>query len=207
MANIIIFGDSIGQGYYDAEGGWVVRLKRFYSAQNAKDPYKLSVNVFNLSISGDTTQEILDRFEKETPARVWEDHEIIVTFAVGINDSVILSDGKNRTSIENFKKNLNKLLNLAKEHSNKIIFIGLTPIEQSKVDPIPWAPEKSTKEKFVEKYDKVIKYFCKKNNLPYLYLYDKLTTKDLADGAHPNTKGHEIIFETVKNFLEEKKYI
>ena len=29
MANILVFGDSIGQGYNDEEDGWVDRLKKY----------------------------------------------------------------------------------------------------------------------------------------------------------------------------------
>ena len=208
MANILVFGDSIGQGYYDKEGGWVDRLKRHFLEQEIVHKWEQSVNVFNLSISGDSIKEILSRLENEINPRSWKEHKTITIFAVGVNDSeIILKNKKHLLSIRSFTQNLNKLIKLSKKFSDKIIFIGLTPVDESKVNPIPWNIEKAYINKEIKIYDKIIQDICRNNNLPYIYLFNKLTKKNLFDGAHPNTKGHEIIFETVKNFLEEKKYI
>jgi len=207
MANILVFGDSIGQGYYDKEGGWVDRLKRYFLQEEIINKWKKSVNVFNLSISGDTTKEILNRLENEIQPRNWSEHETIVIFAVGINDSIVFTNGENKTPVNIFKKNLDKLIKRAKKYSNNIIFISFTPIEQSKVDPMPWSLKEHVITQYVERYDKILRDFCKTNNLLYIYLYDKLTIQDLSDGLHPNDSGHKTIFEIVKNLLEEKKYI
>ncbi len=207
MANILVFGDSVGQGYYDKEGGWVDRLKKYLLEHEIVHNWNQSVNVFNLSISGDTTKEILNRLENEIKPRNWSEHEIIIIFAVGINDSIIFTNGKNKTTVDLYKTNLAKLLKLAKKYSKKIIFIGFTPIEQIKVDPMPWSLEEHVIQESVEKYDKILQNFCKNNDLPYLLLYDKLSTKDLSDGLHPNDSGHKTIFEKVKSFLKKNRYI
>ncbi len=210
MANILVFGDSIGQGYYDVEGGWVDRLKRYYLEEEIKQKWEQSVNIFNLSISGDTSKEILSRFKRETIPRSWESHETIFIFAFGINDSITI-DQRNKVPTPKFKSNLSQIINYAPKYSKKIIFLELTPVEEYKVTPMPWSPTESYYEKEVEKYDKILKQVCKKNNVVYLELF-KQTSKEefkkyLDDGVHPNSKGHKLILETVKNFLEEKKYI
>jgi len=206
MANILVFGDSIAHGDYDSEGGWVDRLKRHLKVLFLKGKISEDIDLYNLCVDGDTSKEVLERLEYECAARCWDKKINSIVFAIGINDSIIIND-KNKTPKAKFKNNLEKLYSIASKYANIIIFVGLTPVEETKVTPMPWSPEESWLLKEIKKYDGIIQNFCKENDLPYLYLYDKLTIKDLADGAHPNTKGHEIIFQTVKNFLEEKKYI
>lgn len=210
MANILVFGASIAQGYYDKEGGWVDRLKRYFLEQEIIHKWEQSVNVFNLALSGNTTTNILFRIAKETPQRIWGKHEAIFVFEIGLNDSIIIK-GKPKIPLGNFRKNLTLLVKFCKKYSNKIIFLGLTPVEEGKVTPMPWSPTEYWYNERIKNYDTVLKKFCKDNNLGHIELFERLNRLNLknylADGGHPNTKGHELIFETVKNFLEEKKYI
>jgi len=208
MANILVFGDSFVQGHYDVEGGWVDRIKRYYIQKSLDTNFEEYYEVYNLGRAGDTTIDLLKRFSNELNARYWDDPVTIIIIAVGINDSeIILKSRKNLVPEELFIQNLEKLTKLSKQYTNKLIFIGLSPVEEVKVNPIPWNLEKAYVNKEVKNYDKQIKIFCEKSNLEYIYLQDKLNKNHLADGVHPNTKGHEMIFETVKNFLEEKKYL
>ena len=99
----------------------------------------------------------------------------------------------------------------SKKFSSKIIFLGLTPVDDSKVNPMPWAPETSYKNENVKKFNEEIKSFCKEENFDFIEIFENLSKKDykslLEDGAHPNTKGHEEMFVIVKEFLEKKKII
>lgn len=210
MANILVFGDSIGFGDYDTEGGWVDRLKRDLLTSSMNDDH--NIYVYNLSISGDTTEEILKRLENETIPRDWESKETIFIFPFGINDSIFFrKTGKNKVPINKFKANLEKIANIASKYSKKIIFIGPTPGEDEKVDPMPWSPTESFIIREVEKYNEELKKFCKARGYPFLNLYMKFRKSNymnqLHDGAHPNTKGHETIYKEVKKFLKNKKYI
>ena len=208
MANILVFGDSITQGHYDIEGGWVDRIKRCCIQKSLNTNLEKYYEVYNLGRAGDTSSDLLKRFSNELKARYWSDPVTLIIIAVGINDSeILLKSKKNLVPKKKFVQNLEKIIKVSEEYTDKVILIGLTPIEEKKVNPIPWNLEKAYISKEVKIYDKIIQDFCKENNFTYIYLYDKLSFEDLVDGAHPNTKGHEIIFETVKNFLEEKKYI
>ena len=63
MATLCVFGDSTAYGAWDLEkGGWVNRLWLFL-AKNKDD------DLYNLSISGGTTETILARFENEAKVR------------------------------------------------------------------------------------------------------------------------------------------
>lgn len=190
MVNICVFGDSIAFGYYDSEGGWVDRLKRHYFKSG------IDASVHNQAISGDSSDDILKRFKVECDSREPE----VIIFAMGINDSIWLVDEKKiSTEPERFRRNLSDLLHLAKTYTTKIIFIGLTDIEESRVTPCPWKPSKSYYAKYVVQYDGLIESFCKEENIVYISLSGLLSSADLEDGLHPNTDGHEKIFAFVKD--------
>ena len=58
---ICIFGDSIAWGASDLEfGGWVARLRNYLETE------KYDSSIYNCSISGDSTQDLLKRFSNET---------------------------------------------------------------------------------------------------------------------------------------------
>lgn len=100
-----------------------------------------------------------------------------------------------------FRRNLEKLIDQAKKYSSKIAFIGLTPVDEVKVDPIPWSADFSYRNELVRQYDTIIKDVCLKNNVLYLELFDNLMKSEfietLIDGVHPNSQGHDMIFKLI----------
>jgi lysophospholipase L1-like esterase len=210
MANIIVFGDSITFGMYDDEGGWVDRLKKHLLKISIENKLEHDLKVYNLGISGDTSEQFLKRFDQEIEPRNWVDQETIIIVSFGLNDSILINK-KNKVPIDKSKKNIKLLLNKARSYSKKVMVMGPTPVEEEKVSPMPWSPAESWNNENIRKYNKIVKLICKQLKVDYLNLFDLFFKMDykkmMSDGAHPNTKGHEIIFNTVKNFLEEKKYI
>lgn len=68
------------------------------------------------------------------------------------------------------------------------------------------------KNKYIEEYDKIIELVCEKNNLIFtdvLSEFKKGNYKKLLDedGLHPNSKGHQKIFEIVRDSLLKNKVI
>ena len=210
MTNILVFGASITWGAWDREGGWVQRLRNFVDEKNISNP-DYDRMIYNLGISGDTTENLLSRLENEVKTRLSEEETIII-FSIGTNDSQFVHDKNDlNIPIEKFEDNLKELIKQARKYSNKIIFIGLCPIDQSKVDPIPWAKDRAYRKELVEKFDKKIKQICKKEKIYFIGVYEKLIKEDykklLEDGVHPNSEGHKKIFQIVKDFLIEKEVI
>ncbi len=210
MTNVLIFGASITWGAWDREGGWVQRLRKFVDEKNISDP-NYDYKVYNLGISGDTTEDVLRRFENEAKERESAE-ETIIMFSIGVNDSQFVHDKKDmRVRLEKFEENIKKLIKLSKKYSSKIIFVGFSPIDQSKVDPIPWAKEKkSYRKNLVEMFDNKVKEICKEKNIYFIEVYDKVKKgyeRLLIDGVHPNSGGHEKIFQIVKEFLVKNKII
>ncbi|MFH0923304.1 MAG: GDSL-type esterase/lipase family protein [Candidatus Falkowbacteria bacterium] len=190
---ICVFGDSITWGAFDDEkGGWVDRLKLINFTQNEY------VEIYNLGVSGDTTENVLSRIEVELSAREPE----FVIFSIGSNDSsYIKSEDNNFVDLEKFYKNLNKLYKITKKFTKEIVFIGLTKSNEKKTNPIPWDQDICCTNENIKKYDLAIKNFCKENNLPFIEMFDLLKDEDLEDGLHPNAQGHEKMFQRVKDFF------
>ena len=196
---ICVFGASITWGAFDSEkGGWVNRLKLIKFTQGN------CINIHNLGISGDTTNNVLARINTELLTR----NPNIIIFSIGANDSLYLkNENKNYIDLKKFKKNLNELYKKSKKFTKKIIFTGLTKVDELKVSPIPWSPTKYYDNENIKKYDLVIKNFCKKNNLPFIEMFDLLKNEDLEDGLHPNSEGHKKMFIRVRDFLIKNKII
>ena len=186
---ICIFGDSIAWGAWDPEnGGWVVRLRRYFEMND------YNIAVYNQGIAGDSTEDLLKRFKGECIAR--EPQTII--FAIGINDSQCINSKDNpRVSLEKFQNNLVELINQAKNFSDRILFIGLTKVEDGQF----------YNNENIAKYNSVIEKVSAEYKLPFLNLFDLLETGDLYDGLHPNTKGHEKMFLGAKEFLVGSKIV
>ncbi len=124
-------------------------------------------------------------------------------------------------SIDKFIKNLTKLINVVSKSSEKIVLVGLSRIDESKVMPIPWSPTKYYDNNSIEKYDRIIQQVSKENNIPFCPMYDLLEDDDLSDGLHPNAQGHKkclreqkiswrrifckLIFSTLLNYGENQK--
>ena len=191
---ISIFGDSITWGSWDPEkGGWVARLRHYLETTTNNG----DIDVYNLGVSGDTTTDLLIRFKTECLARSRRPQTII--FAIGTNDSQYMNDiGQMRTTIAQFENNLIALINQAKQFSDKIIFIGLTKVDENKTKPMSWMPEKCYTNDNIKTYNAVIENISRDNHLKFIDLMDVLDMDDLYDGLHPNANGHEKIFLKVK---------
>lgn len=211
ITQILVFGDSITYGAWDKEGGWAQRLKKFLDKKTLSGPETYFL-VYNLGVAGDTTKDLLKRFEFETRQRFWEDGETIIIFAIGLNDSQFIhSQNSLQTPPERFKENIQELANLAQKFTQKIIFIGFTPVDESKTTPLPWNIDKSYKNENIQNYNEIIKLFCRENSLLFIEIFEhwiKMGYKSLLeDGLHPNSAGHQRIFETIKDFLVENKVL
>jgi len=208
MTQILVFGDSIAQGYWDKDGGWVARLRKFIDAKSiGKGEYDCLV--FNLGVSGDTTEDLLQRFEFETRQRTRFKEETTFIFAIGGNDALLTKENALLVAPKKIENNIQEIIDLAEKFSKKIVFVGLTPVDERKTNPLPWAPQFSVKNENIKKYDEIIKKVCKKNKILFIELFGNWSKINynglLEDGQHPNSRGHEKIFETVKDFLIENK--
>jgi len=207
MTKFLILGDSITFGAWDKAGGWAQRLRTFIEEKHPEEHL-----VYNVGISGDTSDSLLERLEFETKNRTQEKSKIIFIFQIGTNDSVFLRNKKNLwVSQEIFRKNIKGIIKKSRNFSEKIFFIGITPVDESRTQPAYFDKNVIYRNEYIIKYNEIIKEVCNVENIPFIELLDeffKLNYKNLLqDGVHPNSEGHKKIFEIVRDFLIENKII
>lgn len=192
MSIICVFGDSTAWGAYDMEkGGWVNRLW-LYCVQNDRDE-----EIYNLSISGGTTETILARFETEAQVR----NADTLVFQTGGNDAAYGKGTKEpMVPLAQFEKNIERIIVDARELARRIIVVGFKNCDESKTVPVSWCNLCYTNEN-IRKYNAVMKRICDSQQIPFVEIFGLLETADFEDGLHPNARGHEKIFETVKNTI------
>jgi lysophospholipase L1-like esterase len=197
--SICIFGDSVSWGAWDMEkGGWVNRLW-FLVAKRGGDNY---VEVYNCSISGATTDTILACFESEAKIRSAD----ALIFQIGGNDTGYeLAPDNYVVSQEKFESNLEEIIRRARNITTNIIFTDLSNCDESKTTPFPSANIYYTNDN-IQKYHGIMKEVCRRNDVSFLELRT-LDNDDFDDGLHPNAKGHEKVFNQIRDFLISNGWI
>lgn len=201
---VLVFGDSITQGFWDADGGWVNRIRKYYDQQMIDGTNNDPPTIFNLGVSGDSSDDILARFDNETKARASE--ELAFVIAIGVNDSRTKA-GENFSDIDRYKQNLSEILKLARQYSNKVLFIGLTPCVEERSNPVSWSNTGYTNGR-IKKFNNTLREFCEENQVSFVEILEpfaKAGVEDelLPDGLHPNSKGHKLLAYLVRPKLEE----
>ena len=208
---ILVFGDSDAYGAWDYDGGWATRLRKELTKKVIDTSQKFYCTLYNLSISGNTTENILKRFESEAKHRIDKNEKIIIIFAVGANDTIKDRKGNLWTTPTKFAKNVDKLTTLAREYSNNIVFVLPAPVDEARTNPVFWDADVNYKNARLKEYNGILKSACAKNGAQCIDIFDRWVKTDyknlLEDGVHPNSDGHKLIFEEVKKFLVEKKII
>lgn len=203
MHKIFIFGDSIAYGAWDPEGGWVERLRRWVFGTTQGD-YNVGTFLYNLSVVGETTADLLKRFTPELEAR---QHGDIIVFAAGINDAQLVN-GRQIATPADVCANVRALIQRARACASLLCWVGLTPVDEARTTPLPWMPERAYRNATIAVFDAAIKQTAAAEAIPYIDLFhawsaDKAYAQLLLDGIHPNAAGHEQIYERLKAFLLE----
>lgn len=198
-ASICIFGDSTAWGAWDLEkGGWVNRLWMNVGIRKGDD----YVEVYNCSVSGGTTETILERFESEAKIRSAE----ALIFQTGGNDASYQNAPENfQVPIEKFKENIEEIIRRAKKITDRIIFMDLKNCDESKTMPVSWIDIYYTNEN-IKKYSEAMQEVCRENGVLFMNI-EPIDNSDFEDGLHPNASGHEKIFGQVRQFLTQNNWI
>lgn len=206
--DFFVFGASIVYGAKDwKNGGWVQLLK---SDIEKKSNFKKWV--YNLGVPGHTSSDVLNRIEREIKSRIFDElQEIVVIVSVGINDTYYFHNNEKETATkpEKYKENIGKIIKIAKKYTKNVFFVGITPVFNNKLQPVPWRKEISYSLANCRKYNEIAKSVCKKESIPFLDLFSIFSKlnygKLLDDGLHPTAEGHKKIFMLVKDFLNENR--
>lgn len=167
----LIFGDSIAYGLNDDELGWAYRTRKQLNNNHF---------VFNLSIPGQNSFDILNKFEIELKNRYNEIDDFKLIFSFGIKDALNNTD---------FKDNVLKIINISKKYTSDINFIGLIKPDITK--RVEYNLER------VIDIDNILEEICNIEKVKYIKIIDLINNEELTDGLHPNNNGHKKISEVV----------
>ncbi len=197
MAKICIWWDSTGRWAFDKDQwGWANRLH----IRGLKN----HLYVYNFSVSSNDTRGVLYAMEKQISIinKIEPEEEYIYIFAIWSNDARYKSQKSNKiTPLPEFKSNLEKIIKSAKDVTNKIMFVGLKKIDESKTRPIPWETTEYYENDDLQRYNQTLIDICNENNVNFLSMWDTLNNEDFEDWLHPNSQWHEKIYKKVKEHL------
>ena len=207
MFGVLAFGDSItfGRGVL-SDKGWADKLKDYFESEDFFNAF------YNLGIPGDTSTDLLRRFETELKARVnyyHPDNKFVTLIAIGTNDSKGLGTPENlKTNPDDYSNNLLKIVKIAKKETKDIVLISLPPVDESLM------PFENTyfSNKVIREFNDIIERIAKKEGLLFCDVFsDFINQKNyeslFADGVHPNEKGYDFIYGIIKKFLIENKIL
>jgi lysophospholipase L1-like esterase len=206
MASILCFGDSITQGFVDPDGGWTQRLRRRLD-QDATIPMGDTTfpahAVFNLGVSGDTTEGLAARLERELAPRQLGDQSIVV-IAVGVNETAFDPvTGRPAHDAERFAATLAELVAAARRHTDRVLLVGLLPCDEARMQPAPWSED--GREHYandrIGQFNQAVRRVAADTGVALADCFEELLAGDhtalLHDGLHPNGAGHQLLADRI----------
>ena len=174
---ILLFGDSLMSGYGLKEDQTLSII-----LENDLKDAGYNIKVINGSVSGDTSEDGLDRIEEYTSG---SDIDLIV-LGLGANDML------RRINPDQTENNLRKIIEIIKTKNIKIILAGM------KASPTNGLAYKKKFDdifpKLAEEYDLTL--------IPFLLKKVALNPKlNQSDGIHPNYEGAKVISKTIKDSI------
>jgi len=174
---ILLFGDSLMSGYGLKENQTLSII-----LENDLKKAGYNIEIINGSVSGDTSEDGLDRIEE---------------YASGSNiDLIVLGLGANdmlrRINPDQTENNLRKIIEIIKTKNIKIILAGM---KASPTNGLAY------KKKFDDIFPKLAKEYDL-NLIPFLLKKVALNPKlNQSDGIHPNYEGAKVISKTIKESI------
>ena len=177
IEKILLFGDSLMSGYgLPEENNLSVVLEKSLKSEGYE------IQIFNGSISGDTSLDGLDRIEDELSDVSYD----LIIIGLGANDML------RRINPNQTKKNLNEIINIILDNNIQVILAGMVASPTNGLS-------------YKKKFDKIYPDLSKKFELeliPFLLKGVALNPNfNQDDGLHPNEKGVLIIAETIKKSI------
>jgi lysophospholipase L1-like esterase len=185
---ICFIGDSFVNGTGDPKClGWTGRIC-VAAKQSGSD-----LTYYNLGIRGDTTQDILYRWQAEVKCRLKIEHGGRIVFSFGTNDTTI-ENGTRRIKADESLNNTRQILTSARQ-MYPVMMVSPPPIND--VEQNLRTQELSSR----------IALLCQEINIPYLDVFTPLQNSSIwleevaaVDGAHPGAAGYGELAILVQNW-------
>lgn len=219
---VFVFGDSIALGFGDVNGGWVQQMTSVLyktslhdltqeDAEIAIESVKTThIEVYNLSVSADTSSGVLSRLKDEVEARQMYEQEEVIMLAVGINDATLKADNMVLMDVYQFQEIYEKIITEAQELGARVVCVGLTAVDEKQTTP--WGHSSTGKQYLnnrINLFEDTIKQSAERLSVPFIPLHDEFLAKVeagedmLFDGLHPNQAGHTHVAKTVLQHLHD----
>ena len=203
---IVFTGDSItdtgrkrpvGEGLWEGTGTGYVRLVESFISVFYPE---ISVRVSNTGVSGNTSRDLLNRFDNDVIAL----NPSYAVVCIGVNDvwrffdEPTVTDGQ--VDIKEYKENLQKMADLCAQKGIKLIFMTPYYMETNKEDLM---------RKACDEYGTVVKEVAKEKGLSCIDLqpaFDNLLKYKYPasiswDRVHPSHVGSMLIANEILNFM------
>ena len=174
---ILLFGDSLMSGYGLKENQTLSII-----LENDLKEAGYDIRVINGSVSGDTSEDGLDRIEEYISGGNID----LIVLGLGANDML------RRINPDQTESNLRKIIEIIKTKNIKIILAGM---KASPTNGLGY------KKKFDDIFPKLAEEYDL-NLIPFLLKKVALNPKlNQSDGIHPNYEGAKVISETIKESI------
>jgi acyl-CoA thioesterase I len=176
--SILVMGDSLSAAYnLKIDQGWVSLL------ENTPDFQKTQYSIINASVSGETSQGGLARFDKLLNTHTPD----IVILELGAND------GLRGYPLNKTKTNLQSMIQQSMDQGADVLLIG---------NRIPPNYGKRYTEQFFSLYQSLAEKFSLKAYVPFMLDNVALNAElMLDDGLHPNPEGQKQVLKNIMPFL------
>lgn len=173
FTNLFIFGDSVAFGKYDPNGGWVSYLAKDFSLLNIKNLTSQSGRYFTV-YNLSVPGDTVKNLSKRF------DNEIKARLHADTENVVVFAIGANDNLDNEFYENFSQLLTKAKKTTDKQILLCYFPDQGS------------------------LKKLSLDQRVNYIDAYRPLSKskQNMFDSKHPNTKGHTLIYKTIKDYFK-----
>jgi len=176
--NILILGDSLTEGIgIDKEEAYPHIVEGILKKQNQ------NVVVINGGVSGSTSASGLQRLKWHMKKPI-----DVLVLELGAND------GLRGLDLKATEDNLKLIIDLAQKNKIKVMCLGLL------------MPPNYGKE-YTRNFEKMYQRIAKEKKIPLLpFFIEQVAGKkeyNLADGIHPNAKGHQLIANSIAKFIAE----
>lgn len=205
---IVCFGDSLTEGMSAVTPGSVDRTKSY----PAYFQEKVTADVINSGVSGDTTDDALARIQSDL---LDKDPDIVI-ICLGANDFLNSDAADLDATLATIKTNIISMINQL-DTKERIVFVTKFYNEESARDMLAdkGITDANDQNEIIDKCDTVFEDI---KNTPITNLYDIELIDDIwegvwgtanmsSDGTHPIASGYQIMadtyFEWMRDYLEE----
>jgi lysophospholipase L1-like esterase len=88
--------------------------------------------------------------------------------------------------MDEFRVNIEKIISLSKKTTNRILFLGINQVDETKTSQLDYKPGEYYENSDLKEYNQCIANICKKNNINFVSMRDVLDPSQFEDGLHPD---------------------